>query len=435
MVQSRGISAGHDLRLYKSLSRDSAFEILARVSFLSFAGISSGLAFEDPLFFVLTGVYLLLQALFLVLLHLGPDIARRRHAVAVYGVGFGVMATVMGAAVYTWDSYPGLGSLLSLMLVFAAMMSSIGTRIREPVAPLIERVTISTTVLILIFVVITGEARSDMELGMQTVSLLGGLAYYLIAFRSVRQAHLELNRQQEKALQSARLQAIGQITGGVAHDFNNLLAVIRGNLELRKELLNSGAVPDEAEALLVEVEKATDRAVDTTRDLLSYTGRMPLKAEYVDVAAHIADMMPILRRAVPAAVNLSFAADEALPQVRLDARELGTVLLNLVLNGCDAIAGKGGDIVITVMRNDADAVVVSVRDTGTGMTPETLAHATEPYFTTKPAGTGSGLGLAMAQGFAVQSGGALEISSEVGQGTVVTLTFPAANGVALKSVS
>ncbi|MEL7165763.1 MAG: ATP-binding protein [Pseudomonadota bacterium] len=427
MVKMRGISAGHDLRLYKSLSRDASFEILVRVAFLTFAGISSGIAFRDNVYFALTVVYLLAQALFLLLLHRGPDTASRRHAVAVYALGCGVMGSVMSAAVYTWASYPGFGSLLALMLVFAAMMNSIGMRIREPIAPLVERVTISVAVLALIVVVVRDNALGDVEMSMQIVSLLGGLAYYLIAFRSVRQAHMELNRQQEKALQSARLQAIGQITGGVAHDFNNLLAVIRGNLELRKELLGSGASQDEAEALLVEVEKATDRAVDTTRDLLSYTGRMPLKAEQVDVAAIVSDMMPMLQRAIPAAVTLNFAGDEDLPKVQVDARELRTVLLNLVLNARDAMSGRVGEITITALHNDAGEVQVRVQDTGVGMAPETLAHATEPYFTTKPAGMASGLGLAMAQGFAVQSGGQLELNSAVGEGTSVTLTFPVAD--------
>ncbi|MEM6759169.1 MAG: ATP-binding protein [Pseudomonadota bacterium] len=425
MTQARGLSAGHDLRLYKSVSRDAFFEIYVRIGFLSFAGVSSGIAFQDAVFFGLTVAYLVCQSAFLVLLHKGPDTARRRHAVAVYTAGFGVMASVMSAAVYTWASYPGLGSILALMLIFAAMMNSIGMRIREPVAPLVERVTISVTILTLIFVVVADSAVSEMEKSMQVVSLLGGLIYYLIAFRSVRQAHMELSRQQEKALQSARLQAFGQITGGVAHDFNNLLAVIRGNLELRKELLSTGAAPEEAEALLAEVEKATDRAVDTTRDLMSSTGRLPLNAETVDVGAHVTSMMPMLRRAVPAEVTLRFTADKDLPQVRVDAGKLESMVLHLVLNAGDAAAERGGDIAIYVTSSDTGALQLRVRDTGMGMTPETLAHATEPYFSTKPAGQASGLGLAMAQGFAVQSGGTLDISSEVGSGTVVTVTLPA----------
>lgn len=417
---------GYDLRLYKAISADAKLEIWVRIAFLGFAGLSSGYAFDDNAFLAITALYLLSQAVFLIVLRQSPEFVSPVRAGLVFTMGFLVMSTIMAAAIYCWFGYPGLGHVLAIMLIFAAMLNSIGLRIREPVASRVEVVTISTAMIVLEFGIFWHGAVDDLQMYMLASAVAGCLVYYLIAFFSVRRAHLALHRKQKQELQSERLKAIGQITGGVAHDFNNLLAIIRGNLELRKELLGNGATSDEVDELLQEVEKATDRAIETTRDLLSYTRRVPIAAEHVDVAALINGLLPILRRAVPANVDIDFAVPSDPPVVAADPRELENVLLNLVINARDALDGQGGQIVMGIVPGPEGTIGIFVRDTGVGMAPDVLAHATEPYFSTKPQGKGSGMGLAMAHGFAKQNAGDLHLESALGRGTVVTLHLPAA---------
>ena len=238
-------------------------------------------------------------------------------------------------------------------------------------------------------------------------------------------AEIEQHRSTEATLRQAqKMEALGQITGGLAHDFNNLLTVITGNLDL---IGRRAPENDVVQRLVTAATHAARRGADLTGSLLSFARKQSLRPETVDVNALIRDFAQLLRRAVGETVilEMSLAADPSSSYA--DAAHFQSALLNLVINARDAMPG-GGRVVIST-RNDAamapeGAIIVGVRDSGTGMAPAVVARAFEPFFTTKDVGKGSGLGLSQVYGFARQSGGYASIESREGEGTLVSIALP-----------
>jgi signal transduction histidine kinase/ActR/RegA family two-component response regulator len=227
--------------------------------------------------------------------------------------------------------------------------------------------------------------------------------------------------------QAQKIEAIGQLTGGVAHDFNNLLMVILGGLSM----IDRPGDPARRTRILEGMRQAAERGASLSRQLLAFARRQPLKPEPVDLRAQLAAMQELLDRALRGDVHVTTDFSEDLWAVLIDPSELELVLLNLCVNARDAMP-EGGTITIAA-RNapnldvddlHGDFVVLSVRDDGAGMPPEVLSRVFEPFFTTKEIGKGSGLGLPQVYGFAEQSGGAVKVESQPGQGTTVTLTLP-----------
>jgi signal transduction histidine kinase/CheY-like chemotaxis protein len=236
--------------------------------------------------------------------------------------------------------------------------------------------------------------------------------------------------------QSQKMEALGQLTGGIAHDFNNLLTAVIGNLELAQK--RTGSDPHTA-GLLGAALSASERGATLIKDLLTFARRQSLHPRAVDVSAVVDDAEKILKQTIGPDIRLLISAEPGLRPAWVDPNQLGLAILNLALNARDAMA-RGGRLQIACENRRAepgnsppdlvtgDYVIVSVSDTGTGMSEATLARAFEPFFTTKEAGRGSGLGLSMVQGFAAQSGGAVQIVSSLGEGTNVTLWLPHAEG-------
>jgi signal transduction histidine kinase len=235
-------------------------------------------------------------------------------------------------------------------------------------------------------------------------------------------------RHAEAALrQTQKMEAIGQLTGGVAHDFNNLLAVFATGLQL----LERDVSATQRQRIFEGMRRAVARGTGLTRHLLAFTRRRPVNPESIDIAAHLRGMSEMLHGSLGGHihVDLQFASD--LWPVEVDAGEMELAILNLCLNARDAMS-DGGVITITAFNvregvEDgacAEFVKLSVTDTGCGMPPDVVARAFEPFFTTKDVGKGSGLGLPQVYGFAHQSGGLVTIDSEAGVGTVVTLLLP-----------
>jgi PAS domain S-box-containing protein len=231
---------------------------------------------------------------------------------------------------------------------------------------------------------------------------------------------------EERLRQAQKIEAVGQLTGGVAHDFNNLLQVISGGLQIIDRI----ADPDRRERVLHGMRQATQRGSGLSRQLLAFSRAQSLSPRPVDLVRQVTGMRELLDRSLrgDVQVNVEFAAD--LWAVEIDAGELELVILNLALNARDAMP-KGGTITIrgeNAREPDEELKVEHIRlsiiDTGCGMAPDVLAHVFEPFFTTKEVGKGSGLGLAQAHGFARASGGAIRITSALGSGTTVTLLLP-----------
>jgi signal transduction histidine kinase len=256
--------------------------------------------------------------------------------------------------------------------------------------------------------------------------------------RALHEANGELIRQmaerarvEETLRQAQKLEAIGQLTGGVAHDFNNLLMVISGGLEMLRQRTD----PTRRERLMESMQQAAQRGAALTKQLLAFSRRQDLRPEPLDVARQIGGMRELLDRSLRGDVQVEFIFANDLWTVEADAGELELVILNLAVNARDAMPAGG---TITVQAENCKApgdgldghyVRLSVSDTGTGMTREVLAHVFEPYYTTKDIGKGSGLGLAQVHGFATQSHGVVRINSVVGQGTTVNLYLPRSDKV------
>ncbi|WGS20019.1 MULTISPECIES: hybrid sensor histidine kinase/response regulator [unclassified Bradyrhizobium] len=238
-------------------------------------------------------------------------------------------------------------------------------------------------------------------------------------------------RAQEQLRHAQKMEAIGQLTGGVAHDFNNLLMAVMGNLDLlRKRLPEDPRLHRLVEGAL----QGAQRGASLTQRLLAFARQQDLRVVPVDLGTLVRDMSNLLERSLGPRVTLRLNIPEGLPPARVDTNQVELAILNLAINARDAMP-EGGAIEIRLAacnaRNDpslqpGNYLKLSVVDTGTGMPPDVLKRAIEPFFSSKPVGKGTGLGLSMVHGLAVQLGGALQLASAVGKGTTATLVLPVA---------
>ncbi|MBC9033849.1 response regulator [Sphingomonas sp. JC676] len=239
----------------------------------------------------------------------------------------------------------------------------------------------------------------------------------------------ERARVEETLRQAQKIEAIGQLTGGVAHDFNNLLMVISGGLAM----LDRQADPARRQRLMEGMQQAAERGTGLTRQLLAFSRRQQLKPESIDLTRQIGGMRELLDRTLRGDVHVDFDFADDLWPVEVDPGELELVILNLAVNARDAMPSGGTILVRTQNVPDdvgADRVQLSITDSGTGMSREVQARVFEPFYTTKDIGKGSGLGLPQVHGFAQQSGGSVEIQSEIGRGTSVSIFLPRSRNAA-----
>jgi signal transduction histidine kinase len=247
---------------------------------------------------------------------------------------------------------------------------------------------------------------------------------------ALRRETAERERAEAMLRQSQKLEAIGQLTGGVAHDFNNLLTAVMANLEMLEQ--RSGHSPD-LSPFISRAIRAVTRGGALTQQLLAFSRRQTLSPKVLSPAALIEGMDELLRTSLGGQIGFRIVADPDPWLVEADPNQLESAILNLVLNARDAMS-EGGRLTLTLRNHvvreidsaapelePGEYLSVEVADTGVGMTPEVRAAAFEPFFTTKPVGQGTGLGLSQVYGFIRQSNGHVSLASEPGQGTAITL--------------
>jgi signal transduction histidine kinase/ActR/RegA family two-component response regulator len=266
----------------------------------------------------------------------------------------------------------------------------------------------------------------------EMVRLYGRLADALVVAET---RNMELIRSGAAVATAQRMEAFGQLTDGIAHDFSNLLTVVGGNVDMiRRDPTDAARV----ERLAGNADAAVRRAARLTRQLMTFGGRQTLRPVSIDVSRLIQDYVPVLQRSAEGTELMTGLAQNVHP-VFVDPAQFETALVNLISNARDAASGSGRVIIETgnVALADrqfanapdmvpGDYVLVTVRDTGRGMSPEIAARAIEPFFTTKEPGKGSGLGLSQVYGFVKSAGGLMRIDTQPGRGTSVNLYFPKA---------
>jgi two-component system, NtrC family, sensor kinase len=285
----------------------------------------------------------------------------------------------------------------------------------------------------------TGALSSEFWNGVYTRLALGSpaaLAMFALAFYALRRAQRfqeETARREiaETALKQAqRLEAIGQLTGGVAHDFNNLLMVVSGNVDRLKRSISAD---ERLRRSLDAIDSAVKRGTNLTRQLLSFSRRQTHEAITIDLRERLPDIQEMLQSSLRGDIAVESKIPDGLWATNVDMSEFELALLNLAVNARDAMAA-GGRLTISArnftfaepnpLNLKGDFVAVSVHDTGEGIPPEVLTRVFEPFFTTKGVGKGTGLGLSQVYGFAQQAGGTATVASELGRGTTVTLYLP-----------
>jgi PAS domain S-box-containing protein len=264
-------------------------------------------------------------------------------------------------------------------------------------------------------------------------SLQGGNHAFVGIVRDVTERR-EAETQREQLRHSQKMEAVGQLTGGLAHDFNNLLAIIIGNLDMLREIRAGDPVTDE---LVSDALDSALRGADLTRRLLAFARRQPLQPERVDINEVIGAIVRLLTRTLGENITIEMSLAPNVWPVQIDRAQFEAVIANLATNARDAMQ-RGGALLIDTRNSRLDEayaaahtdvaageyVAVEVSDSGTGMPPEILSRIFEPFFTTKEQGKGTGLGLSMVFGFMKQSGGHITVYSEPGKGTTFRLYLP-----------
>ena len=242
-----------------------------------------------------------------------------------------------------------------------------------------------------------------------------------------REAQLNLEKIQRQLAESQKLDALGQLTGGVAHDFNNLLMVITGHVHMLKKIAGNDAKSLRA---IQAIETATQRGASLTRQLLTFARRQSVNPQPIDLRDSIHSVREVLDTGLGSAVQLRINLDDGIWPVMVDPAELETALVNLIINARDAMP-DGGSVSVRASNvhidngtRKGDHVAIEVKDTGVGIPPDIMGKVFDPFFTTKPIGKGTGLGLSQVHGFAHQAGGTVAVASELGKGTTFTVCLP-----------
>lgn len=331
---------------------------------------------------------------------------------------------------YMWHYPHPAANYISVFMLLAAVGFSVNFRSRLRSFMVLQVLTDVVVILSLAvqFLWFMEELEGAFLVTLSAVSLV----IYMVVSLFQHMAYIsDLELVEEQNRQALKMEAVGRLTGGVAHDFNNILTVVLGNLELHDEIDD----PEERRELRHKTRDAAKRAAELTSQLLAFSRKSTLSKEVHDIHAVFKRVRNMTERLLPTNIALEIDVSPETQAIRADATQLEVGLLNLIINARDAMP-NGGTILLNATSKpgstfcetlpDAPYVSISVSDEGGGIPAEIIDKVTEPFFTTKPIGEGSGLGLSMVKGFAEQSGGGLFITTVPQKSTTVNLCMPAA---------
>lgn len=365
--------------------------------------------------------------------HVLGRLAERRQLVD-YGMALGIFAlrifTFRAMMLYLWFGPFLSWQFIALFMLMGSLRFSINPKTRIRSYALITAFADLTTLVVLSGLAILPEPFGQGRL-LVGFAAAGLAIYYVITLQEAHKGLLEIEALEEQSRQSQKMEAIGRLTGGFAHDFNNIMTVVNGNLELLDEV----DTPTEQRGLLEEARTAAGRASRLTAQLLAFSRQLPMHRDVVDTSMFLDELQGHTVRVLPGHISMRSEIDPDLWPMFVDGVQLEVAVQNLILNARDAMP-DGGTITLSTRTETLLAVhkqmvgtrfvVLSISDTGHGLSESMIEKVTEPFFTTKPVGEGSGLGLSMVKGFAEQSGGALHLSSKEGAGTTAAIWIPAA---------
>ncbi|THH38954.1 hypothetical protein E4Z66_05195 [Aliishimia ponticola] len=426
-------STAYDLTGMKKFHRLDRREIQVRLGLLGIMALAVGVWLEQPVFLIHFAIYFVANLAVAWIMRHAP-FETSRAGFMTYGLVASLpMSLIVLSTLTLWASDEPFLQVLAMMLLCSNLFNMLTVR---AVAPILINWDVLWAMLGVICLVAMEAMTHGLSMRVLVFALCcaGMMLYFVNCAGVIVRFRRRLDAARLSEQERSKMEAIGRLTGGVSHDFNNLLTVILGSIELSR-LTKEDA---EREALLAEAEHAGRRAARLTAQLLSFSRQSVLTPRDVDIANEMRKLRSFLLRILPPSIWVEVVPPpEGLGNVRLDPGKLETVLVNLALNARDAMP-DGGTLELSardigIQRSEqveglhlapGQYVVMQMRDTGEGIAPATLPLVTEPFFTTKTVGEGSGLGLSMVKGFAEQSGGALEIKSRLGEGTIVRLYIP-----------
>lgn len=333
---------------------------------------------------------------------------------------------------YLWF-YPGeTGQFPAICMIMAGILFSVSQSTRIRSYSIAQGLGDSAVLLVIALDFLTMRPLTPETL-LAGLCAVGVMIYHATSLREAQINRKAAQELETRIRQSQKMEAVGRLTGGVAHDFNNILTVVMGNLELYPEVDSD----DERRDLVNKAHDAAQRASVLTAQLLAFSRQTPLQTQRIETAPFIQGLHAMAERVLPATILLQLSSAPDVWDMQVDKNQLEVALLNLIINARDAMP-TGGALQLLADNydpaNDPNRselqgrfVALDLVDDGEGISDENIERVMEPFFTTKPVGKGSGLGLSMVKGFVEQSGGDLRISSTLGAGTKVCILIPAAS--------
>lgn len=406
----------------KDIERADSVELKFRLPALAIGTLLAVLAFGLWEVFAWLAIRLVVLAVFLTYVKNLPEAIDKPRIFALSAMTFLDSAVHTAIGVYLWTFGDPVLTVAGLAVVIAAMLNTAWTKSACGFLWSIEAAVIALGLLGMT-VVFAMRGGDFVDTGLIFVSFTMLYIYFVMSLLVIWRNRLKLRLSQQAEVERAKLGAVGTVTGGVAHDFNNLLTTILGNIELAR----MEGDPAERDVLLSEAHKAGVHGADLIAHLMDFVKKTRLSPEYTEVKSICQRLGPLVSRTIGKNHSVKVDIPANIPGIYVDAGKIQAVLLNLVMNACDSMP-DGGVVHFAAARTRAlgkDSISLSITDTGVGIPRHMLDKVFEPYVTLKPFGEATGLGLSMSKGVAEQSGGKIDIQSEPGQGTTVTLHLPA----------